>query len=97
MSNKHIAITWAVKQTNNTTGFVYSEKFFEPFTNFDTRNNITKELLVKNIIAWTDTRDGAFLFKKNDPRLTVESDGKIKVGVWMEDENILLLPATQVN
>jgi hypothetical protein len=97
MSNKHIAINWAVQQTKNTTGFVYSDKFFEPFTNFNTRNKITQELLARNVIAWTDTRDGVFLFNKGDSRLTVESDGKIKVGVWMEDENILVLPATQVN
>ena len=97
MSNKHIAINWAVIQTKKATGFVYSNKFFEPFTNVDTRNKITKELLARNVIVWTDTKDGAFLFKKGDSRLTVESDGKTKVGVWMEDENILLLPATQVN
>ena len=97
MSNKHIAINWAVQQTKKATGFVYSDKFFEPFTNLDTRNKITKELLARNIIAWTDTRDGAFLFRKDDSRLTVESDGKTKVGVWMEEENILMLPATQVN
>ena len=96
MSNKHIAISWAVQQTNKTTGFVYSDKFFEPFSNFDTRNKISKELLDRNVIVWTDTRDGAFLFRKDDSRLTVQSNGKIKVGIWMENENILMLPATQV-
>jgi hypothetical protein len=97
MSNKHIAINWAVQQTKNATGFVYSNKFFEPFTNFDTRKKITNELLARNVIVWTDTRDGAFLFRKGDSRLTIKSDGKTKVGVWMEDEKILVLPATQVN
>lgn len=96
MSNKHIAINWAVQQTNKTNGFVYSDKFFEPFSNFDTRNKISKELLDRNVIAWTDTKDGAFLFRKNDSRLTVKSDGKTRVGMWIKNENVLLLPATEV-
>ena len=96
MSNKHIAINLAVQQTKNTAGFVYSDKFFEPFSNFETRNKITSELLKRNVIAWTDTKNGAFLFRKDDSRLTVHSDGNNKVGIWIEDENILMLPATQI-
>lgn len=96
MSNKHIAINWAVQQTKKATGFIYSDKFFEPFSNIQTRNKIAKELLNKNVIAWTDNKTGAFLFRKDDTRLTIESDGNHKVGIWMEGEKILLLPATQV-
>ena len=97
MSNKHIAINWAVKQTKNASGFVYSDKFFEPFTNINSRNKITKELLARNVIVWTDTKDGAFLFKQNDPRLIVETDGEIKVGIWMEEKKVLFLPPTYVH
>lgn len=93
MSNKKIAIKWATEQVNLASGFVYSDQFFKPFTNFDTRKKIINQLYENNVIAWTDTKDGAFLFKRNDSRLRIESNGQIQAGVWMEDENILLLPS----
>lgn len=92
MSNKQIAINWATKQVNQATGFVYSDKFFIPFTNPHTRNKITNDLLSKNVVVWPDNFEGAFLFKKGDPRLKIHSNGTLKAGVWIENENILLLP-----
>ena len=91
MSNKNIAIQWATKQIKIATGFVYSDQFFMPFTNPDTRKKIVSELLTKNIVVWPDPINGAFLFKKDDPRLTIASDGVVKVGSWIEGENIMLL------
>lgn len=92
MSNKQIAINWATQQVKRATGFVYSDQFFAPFSNQNTRAKIALELLSKNVLVWPDPQDGAFLFKKNDPRLTMETDGNIRVGYWMENDSILVLP-----
>ena len=97
MSNKKIAITWADKTTKKATGFVYSDRFFEPFTNPQTRSKIVNELLNRNVIVWSDTQEGAFLFKKGDARLKVVSDGNIKIGSWTENDNIMILPALSIN
>lgn len=94
MSNKQIAINWAANQVKQATGFVYSDQFFAPFSNQQTRAKITSELLSKNVLVWPDPQHGAFLFKKNDPRLTMETNGAIRVGYWMEDDSILILPTT---
>lgn len=93
MSNKNIAITWADKTTKQATGFVYSDRFFEPFTNPQTRSKIVNELLNRNVIVWSDNQTGAFLFKKGDSRLSIEFNGQYKVGVWSENGNLMLLPA----
>ena len=93
MSNKKIAINWATKQVNSASGFVYSDQFFKPFINFDTRKKIINQLYENNVIAWSDTKDGAFLFKRNDARLHIESNDHIKAGAWIEDEIIILLPS----
>ena len=96
MNNKKIAITWAIEQVNIATGFVYSDQFFRPFKSIDTHKMIIRELYKNNVIVWFDTKEGAFLFKRNDSRLRIESNGQIQVGLWMEDENILLLPSMYV-
>ena len=97
MSNKKIAIKWATEQVNSASGFVYSDQFFKPFNNFDTRKKIINQLYENNVIAWSDTKDGAFLFKRNDARLHIESNGYIKAAAWIEEEKILLLPSMFVS
>lgn len=92
MSNKNIAIQWATKQIKKATGFVYSDQFFSPFTNPDTRNKIVQELLSKGVVVWSDLKGGAFLFKKGDSRLKTSTNGVIKVGAWIEGNQILILP-----
>jgi hypothetical protein len=101
MSNKTIAINWAQKQVRAASGFVYSDEFFRPFTNPDTQRRIIQELDQRNVTVWPDTKQGAFLFRKNDSRLTVETDGTIRVGVWIQDQDtdepkVLMLPAVVV-
>ena len=96
MSNKKIAIKWAIEQVNSASGFVYSDQFFKPFTDIDARKNIINQLYTNNVIAWSDTKEGAFLFKKDDSRLHIESNGHLKAGAWIEGEKILLLPSMYV-
>ena len=98
MSNKSLAINWAQKQVRATTGFVYSDAFFKPFTNQDTRKKITRELAKVNVVVWSDTKDGAFIFRKSDSRLQIVSDGQIQVGAWTEGADtespkVMILPA----
>lgn len=97
MSNKKIAVQWAIEQVNIATGFVYSDQFFRPFKSIDTYKMIIKELFNKNIIVWFDNKEGAFLFKKNDPRLHIQNEGNVQFGWWQEEENIFLLPITYVH
>lgn len=92
MSNKDIAINWAAETINKTTGFIYSDEFFMPFNN-KTRKKIIDDLNDKNIVVWPDPKYGAFLFKKGDPRLTMKTSGKVKVGAWIEDDSVLILNA----
>ena len=92
MSNKHIAIGWAKKQVNSASGFIYSDQFFRPFTNLGTRRKIVKVLFDNNVIAWTDTKDGAFLFRRGDPRLLINTCGDTQAGIWMEDDKMMILP-----
>jgi hypothetical protein len=101
MSNKSIAINWAQKQVRSARGFVYSDAFFKPFTNLDTRKKITRELAKVNVVVWSDTKDGAFIFRKSDSRLEIVSDGQIQVGVWTqgadtESPQVIILPAMPV-
>ena len=93
MSNKNIAINWAIKTVKKASGFVYSDLFFQPFSNPETRNRIEAELLANNIVVWPDQSGGAFLFNKNDPRLTVSSHGQLKGAIWIENDNVLVLPS----
>jgi hypothetical protein len=101
MSNKSIAINWAQKQVRATTGFVYSDAFFKPFTNLDTRKKITRDLAKVNVVVWSDTKDGAFIFRKSDSRLQIVSDGQVQVGAWTEGADtespkVMILPAIPV-
>lgn len=91
-SNKHIAISWAIKQVTVASGFVYSDKFFGPFSALNNRNKIVTELEKKGVIAWSDTKEGAFLFKKNDRRLSIVKKNNVQIGMWIEGENVMLLP-----
>lgn len=97
MSNKHIAITWAKKQVSFATGLVYSDQFFKPFTNIVTRKKIAKELLENNVIVWSDSKDGAFLFKKGDPRLIINSNDEFLVGMWHGKDKLISLPTIKLN
>jgi len=96
MSNKHIAIKWATTQAKTAGSFVYSDQFFKPFTNLSTRRKIVQELAKQGVIAWTDTKEGAFLFRSGDARLTIESKDGVRVGAWCENGNIMVLPAEYV-
>lgn len=101
MSNKSIAINWAQKQVQAASGFVYSDVFFKPFTNLDTRKKIVNELAKVNVVVWSDTKQGAFIFRKNDSRLNIVSDGTIQVGAWTEGADtdsprVMILPAIPV-
>jgi hypothetical protein len=91
MSNKHIAINWAITTVKNASGFVYSDQFFRPFTNQSTRKKIRQELEKRNILVWGLAKDGALLFRANDPRLKVHIENGYRVGTWTEGENIMIL------
>ena len=93
MSNKNIAINWAIKTVKKASGFVYSDQFFQPFSNPETRDKIEGELLANNIVVWSDQYGGAFLFNKNDPRLTISNHGQLKGAVWIDGDNVLVLPS----
>lgn len=92
MSNKHIAINWGFKQAKVAESFVYSDQFFIPFTE-QTQIKITKELRQRGVIAWSDTKGGAFLFRVADPRLVTRADSNTEVGMWVDGDNVMLLPA----
>jgi len=95
MSNKHIAISWAAKQVKAASGFVYSDKFFGPF-NETMKAKIAAELLKFGVVAWSDTLQGAFLFKSSDKRLLRQSDGNYEAAIWCEGDKYLCLPIRKV-
>jgi len=95
MSNKHIAIKWATATVKTAPSFVYSDQFFTPFSNESTRRKITQELAKNGVLVWSDTKEGAFLFRANDPKLTIKQDANVKVGMYV-DENVLMLPALAI-
>jgi hypothetical protein len=96
MSNKSIAISWASKQVKSASGFVYSNAFFKPFSNTNTRKKIVEELKLQNVVVWTDTKDGAFLFKKGDSRLKIHTVGNQQGAIWCEGDNRMILPIVEV-
>lgn len=96
MSNKHIAINWAIKTVKQSTGFVYSDQFFRPFSNIETRKKISRVLLINNVVVWPDPVEGAFLFKKNDSRLKIITDGGHQGAVWQEGSNVMVLPTKHI-
>lgn len=96
MCNKQITISWAESAIQSATGFVYSDKFFEPFNKESTRSEIIDELFKRDIVVWPDTKRGAFLFKKDDPRLYKLSRNEVQVGAWVESSNVLLLPTIEL-
>jgi hypothetical protein len=96
MSNKHIAIKWATATVKTAPSFVYSNQFFKPFSNQITRRKITQELAKNGVVVWTDTKEGAFLFRANDPRLTIAKDATTKVGSYIDGETVMILPAMPV-
>ena len=91
MSNKDIAVKFAKDMINDSTGFVYSDQFFKPFGQ-DARRAIVRELDQQNILAWWDTKQGAFIFRKDDSRLHLTVEKNQVGGYWLEDTNIMLLP-----
>ena len=93
MSNKHIAIKWATATVNTAPTFVYSDQFFKPFSNQKTCHKIALELLKNGVVVWPDTKEGAFLFRANDPRLKIVGDANVKIGIYHDGENIMTLPA----
>ena len=90
--NKLIAIKWATDSVKNCPSFVYSDQFFKPFSNPSTQKKISAELDKLNVVVWSDTKGGAFLFRKNDKRLTVVAHGQFKSGTWIENSNVMILP-----
>ena len=96
MSNKHIAIKWATATVKAAPSFVYSDQFFKPFSNQITRRKITQELAKNGVVVWTDTKEGAFLFRANDTRLTIAKDANTKIGVYADGESMMFLPAIPV-
>ena len=92
ISNKKIAIDWATKSVREATGFVYSDQFFMPFSRQETCLEIAEELLDQGVHVWPDLKQGAFLFKKNDPRLVLSFQEKCVGGAWLEGNNVLILP-----
>lgn len=92
MSNKHIAIKWATATVKTAPSFVYSDQFFKPFSNEITRRKISDELAKNGVIVWSDTKEGAFLFRANDTRLQIVKDANVKSGVYSDNNNILMLP-----
>ena len=97
MSNKHIAINWATKMVKDSKKLVFSDQFFQPFTNVKTREKIVKELDARGVIVWANpANDNAFLMRKGDARLTVHSDGKIRVAIWADGNNLTVLPTQYI-
>lgn len=96
MSNKHIAIKWATATVKQAPSFVYSDQFFKPFSNQITRRKITQELAKNGVVVWTDTKEGAFLFRASDTRLTIAKEADVKVGIYHDGENVMVLPAIPV-
>jgi len=93
MSNKHIAIKWATATLKTAPSFVYSDQFFKPFSNQITRRKITQELAKNGVVVWTDTKEGAFLFRANDKRLMIAKEADVKVAIYHDGENTMVLPA----
>jgi hypothetical protein len=83
MTNKDLAIQWA-NQMAQQPKLVYSDKFFDPF-NDNMRKVIVRALKKQGIIAWWDTKTGAFIFKENDPRFITKSDANTQAGVWCDE------------
>jgi hypothetical protein len=81
-SNKDIAIAWAI-QYSKQDKLVYSDKFFNPF-NDNMRKVIVRTLKKQGIVAWWDTKEGAFIFKENDPRFITKSTTTHTAGVWCD-------------
>ena len=97
MSNKHIAIEWAAREIRRTPGFIYSDQFFQPFSNQQTRAKIVQELEKRGVYVCSDTKEGAFIFRKNDSRFRfIEAEG-LRGGVWQEGENVMILPLVPVD
>jgi len=96
MSNKHIAIKWATATVKAAPSFVYSDQFFKPFSNQKTCHKIALELLKNGVVVWPDTKEGAFLFRANDPRLMIAKEADVKVAVYHDGENTMILPAIPV-
>jgi hypothetical protein len=92
MSNKDLAIQWAIQMTQQPK-LVYSDKFFDPF-NDNMRKVIVRALKKQGIVAWWDTKTGAFIFKDNDPRFIHQSEGHVQGGVWCDQdaEQIICFP-----
>lgn len=95
MSNKHIAINWAVKQVKAASGFVYSDQFFSPFSE-SMKKKIATELSKYGVLVWGDTKQGAFLFKCNDKRLLRNTNGTQEAAVWHETDKIMILPTRYI-
>ena len=92
MSNKHIAISWAENSVKNNKSLVYSDQFFKPFSNTKTRKKIVDTLDKNGIVAWSDSKDGAFLFRKNDPRCIVSENNNYRAAVWEDNGNLIVFP-----
>jgi|688.fasta_scaffold1436020_1 hypothetical protein len=94
MSNKHIAIKWATATVKTAPSFVYSDQFFKPFSNEITRRKISEELAKNGVVVWSDTKEGAFLFRASDTRLQIIKDAKanVKIGAYSDNGNVLMLP-----
>lgn len=98
--NRDIAIKWARDQVGLDKPLVWSNEFFKPF-NAGVRRAMTRELDQMGILAWSDTKTGAFLIRKDDPRLTITQDDKVKIGLYQStnaegDPCMLFLPALPV-
>lgn len=104
-TNKDIAITWTREQLKSSSP-IFSDQFFKPFTEKQARQ-IRKELAMFKITAWPIPGNGAFICYSNDARLTVlevasdNSHPEIavngqRVGTWVDGQNIMLLPAIDV-
>ena len=92
MSNQDIAINWAISTVNIATGFVYSNQFFKPFSSEESGDKIIEKLLDNGVVLWPDQKQGAFIFKKNDPRLVLSFQEKCVGGAWLDGDNTMILP-----
>jgi hypothetical protein len=99
MSNKEIAIKWAKAVVKYQDKLVYADKFFDPF-NDNMRMVIIRQLAKEGIVAWWDCKEGAFIFKEDDPRFHMETDETHAAGVWVggtEDApEITILPTLEL-
>ena len=97
-SNKDIAIQWA-KAAVLQDKLVWSDQFFNPF-NENMRIVIIRHLAKEGIVAWWDTRNGAFIFKENDPRFELIEVGNYIGGTFRsgpeDDPHITILPILEI-